>query len=100
MEWNEIVDVLGLNIEIDNVPKIFVMQNYGMKISGFRRIIEYDNEHVKLKLVHGNLLVYGSNLSLKALKPKEIYVLGKMERMEYEENSTNYKKQQEKIKTK
>ena len=91
MEWSEIINTLGLDIEIDNVPKVFVAIGYGAKISGFKRVLEYDSEHVKLRLSKGNIIVRGDGLEIKILGGKEIYILGCVLQVEYENNTKNKK---------
>ena len=91
MEWSEIINTLGLDVEIDNVPKVFVAIGYGAKISGFKRVLEYDSGHVKLRLSKGNIIVRGDRLEIKILGGKEIYILGCVLQVDYENNTKNKK---------
>lgn len=67
--------------------KITILSFDVVYISNFIKILSYSNEQVTLKVKNNTLNIYGENISISQLSPKELILKGEFKNIECERNA-------------
>ena len=71
---------------ISDTPKITITGFNEILIENFRGILEYENFFIRISTSIGNISINGFNLKLNQMTDDDIFVSGKIENIDFENN--------------
>lgn len=81
---NKFSDFLELPPEVaGNSTKITVIEDTDVLIEGYRQIIDYYDDYIKIKTANIDVIVDGNNLDIKEINDSELVIAGSIYSINY-----------------
>ncbi len=68
---------IGMDLMIE------IVSNREMTVDGCKGVAEYDENYIKLNAKKGTVTVFGVNLEIKSFTEAALFIVGKIERIEF-----------------
>lgn len=82
-KWNIFGSADGLSKTLLTGPRIELFSNNQMVLEGCAGIYEYNDNYLKLRLLHGALVLVGEDFDIVSFEEKTITVRGKFSSLEF-----------------
>lgn len=81
---NKFSDFLELPPEVaNNSTKITVIEDTNVLIEGYKQIIDYYDDYIKIKTANIDVVVDGKNLDIKEINDSELVIVGSIYSLNY-----------------
>jgi sporulation protein YqfC len=68
---------------IFDLPRVTMIGNMQLYIENHRGVLHFSDSYLKLALTHGNIEIYGKQLSIRAILAEEVFVEGFIDEIKY-----------------
>jgi len=66
-----------------DLPRVTMIGNMQLYVENHRGVLHFTETYLKLALTHGNIEIYGAQLSIRAILPEEVFVEGVIREVKY-----------------